>query len=48
MTSDAEEELDDLCLALGELGEDVVYLSGERFVHEGAVGIGGILIDEYV
>ena len=47
-TADPEEELHDLCFTLRELRQDMIDLLGEGFVHECAVSIGSILVDEHV
>ena len=43
-----EEELDDLTLSLGELREDMVDFPREGFIHEGAISVGGIFVDQYI
>ena len=43
-----EEELDDLTLSLGELREDMVDFPREGFIHEGAISVGGIFVDQHI
>ena len=46
--TDTEEELDDLSFTLGEIHQHLIDLLGEGLVHQRAVGVGRIFIDEYI
>ena len=47
-TTDTEEELDDLSFALGEVHQHLIDFLREGLVHQGAVCVGGVFVDEHV